>query len=143
MLNTLHRIARHIGRRGASAGIFAAVFFTVGFSYVLDSPTQAGAQNLEFLTRFLGLQTWGWLWIVAAILLLGCVVYKRLESIAFTAAMVLSFAWSSGILVQTLLGSHVRCYVSAALYLLITAFVYIISDWVEPKYLKDETEVDE
>ncbi len=121
-----------LGKRGAACLWFGFVFLIIGLSFVMGAVTNTVQQNLQFLTNVLSLDVWGSIWMLGGFAFLVAALWKRLEFFAFMLGIVITLNWSVGYAIQAAFGESSRGYVSAAIYALMAALVYLISTWAEP-----------
>lgn len=133
MIKTNYRKATtFLGKRGAACLWFGFIFVVIGVSYLMGSTTPSLQQNLSFLTEIFSLSIWGAIWTLGGIAFLVAAFWKRLQLYAFMIGIAISLCWSAGIALQTFFAESQRGFVSASIYLLFAALIYLISTWAEP-----------
>ena len=65
-----HRAARRVGRRGAVLSLKGMMCALYGYSLLVQPPTDT--RGIRLLLERAPLQVWGWLWVGAGALAMGC-----------------------------------------------------------------------
>jgi hypothetical protein len=122
---SVHRLGRRIGRRGAFLTFLVILDVALGYSLL----TLTRAQQLDNL--LLPYAVWGWLWVAGAVnAALG--VFRRRDVLHYVIAAMIKVAWGS---VETniwLSGHRPHGWVAAAVWLSLALTVLVISGWPEP-----------
>jgi hypothetical protein len=133
MINKSYRKATtFLGKRGAACLWFGFIFIVIGISYLLGITTNSSQLNLQVLTNIFDIHIWGAIWTLGGTIFLAAAFWKRLQLIAFMIGMSISLSWSAGIALQTFFAESQRGFVSASIYMLFAALIYLISTWAEP-----------
>jgi hypothetical protein len=131
-------IARRIGHRGASLVFFAALDALYGLSLFQPSPRVELSPNLSFANHIMPLWIWASVFFgVAAICVVGA--FMKHDYWAFTFAVALKTLWGLTFALGFVIGQLQRGWVSAAIWLSMAGWAYIISSWPEPLWVPDLT----
>lgn len=126
------RLLRQVGRRGCTLLFLALVDFAYCFG--LATPN-AALTRVNPTYRYLGsvLPLWAWATMWGAVGLL-CLIYafKRHDTPAFAAAMLLKVLWGLMFLGGWLFVGLDRGYISTVVWLGFAAFIGVIATWPEP-----------
>lgn len=122
--NLIHRI----GHRGTCLLFFSLLDFV--YAYSLFNPPREMTVALMFLRDIAPLRVWGGLWLVVAVI---CLVsaFRIDDRWGFTAAMLIKVLWG-GLYVYGAFHGVERAYVSAAIWLCMAGWVFVISSWPAP-----------
>jgi hypothetical protein len=117
------KLGTRVGRRGAAL-LFFALLGAV-YCYGLLDPAQPIGPTYAWAQSVLPLWAWALLWGSAGALCAVCAFLDH-DSVAFGAMIAVSAWWGLLILAGWLLGDVDRGYVSAAIWLALAGFVYVI-----------------
>lgn len=123
-------LGHRIGRRGAALLFFALLGFVYGWG-LLD-PAQPIGPTYSWAAEILPLWAWAALWWGAGALCLVCAFITR-DSAAFGAMIAVTAWWGLLILAGWLLGRVDRGYISAVIWLALSAFVYVVGSGFQVK----------
>jgi hypothetical protein len=131
------RVARQIGHRGAALSFFALLDAVYAYSLFNPPPHDRQSAQLALARDVLPLWAWGALWAAAGA---ACAFHalRERDRLGFAAAMAIKVLWGGLYVYGACIGVE-RAYLSAAIWLCLAAWVYIISSWPEPMPL-DPTE---
>lgn len=127
---SMRRMARRVGRRGASLLFLALLHGVYAASLLVAPPETKASPPFLFLIQLLPLAVWATAWGCVGLL---CLIqaFMRVDLQAFTAASLLLVAWGVVHLLGWAYGQIPRGYVSAAVWLAFAAFVQVIAGWRE------------
>lgn len=130
-VNPVTRLARRVGHRGSCLLFFALVDLVYSLS-LFKPPSQARLSPvLGFIAQVMPLNAWALLWLICGI---ACLIgaFQRADTWAFVTAVALKSLWGLTLLLGWILVDLERGWVSAAIWLGMAGWVYIISSWPEP-----------
>jgi hypothetical protein len=129
------RVARQLGRRGASLLFFALLAGVFAYTLIFHPPpfssvTTSAAGDVEFMRSIAPLPVFGALWAVASVV---CLVNAFLvhDRWGFAAAIAILAAWGSVWMYGAFLGVDLAL-VRALVWLAFAAWVGAVSTWPEP-----------
>lgn len=124
-------ILSRVGRRGSILIILAIVDVAYGYSLIGPSSDALGTAAITWRQHFAPLWVWGGVWLaVAAILIVSA--FLRNDAIGYLAAIVLKIGWSLTTLLSWLFGGVERGWLSAIVWMVVAAMVWVIAGWPEP-----------
>jgi hypothetical protein len=123
-------LGRRIGRRGSALIFFAFLDFVYAGSIASPPPSARNSPSLAFAATILPLWAWAVLWAVVGLICLVAAFRSR-DRWAFAAAMALKTLWGTTFLLGWLFVGLERGYVSAVVWLVFAAWIFIISTWPE------------
>lgn len=128
---SLRLLRDRVGRRGSALLFFALLDLVYGYSLALPSRQARQSSALAYLAHVAPLWVWAALWIIVGML---CLVgaFLRHDRWAFAAAMFIKVLVGITSLFGWWFGAIERGYVSAAIWLALAGWIYIISTWPEP-----------
>ncbi|MBZ6375775.1 MAG: hypothetical protein LBE67_12450 [Kocuria palustris] len=137
-----HRIIKSVdGKRGDFLLAGGAAFAAIGTSYVTVR-TQGRESAFSWLPGALGPNELGWIWVVGGVFCIAVALVSkrahRLTAIAYAALMAPPMLWAIVFIGSWLTGAHPLGWVSAISYSLMSLWVWIASDWPNPKGQRDE-----
>ncbi len=140
MVRTTISLARRIGRRGTALLFFALLDVIYAISLANPPSGQRRSPTLIYIESLAPLGLWAALWLVVGII---CAIgaFMKSDRWAFAAAMFLKLLWGTVFLIGWAVFGLERGYVSAAIWLAFSAYVYVLSTWPEPPerlHLPDE-----
>ena len=126
-MESLRRVARRIGRRGAFLAFLALLDAAYGYSLLETAAAQR--RQLDLLLPW---QAWGIIWLsTGAACAAGMMLRTGADRAAFAAAAVLKTCWAA-VFVRVWLLDHVpRGWVSVVIWLAFAAVVLLVSSWPE------------
>lgn len=127
------RAARRVGRRGAVLmlkGVMAALY---GYSLLVQPPVDQ--RGIRLLLDLMPVQAWGWAWIAAGVLAVGCAWRRQgRDWPGFPAVLVVVVPWSLGSLASWWLYDNPRGWASAAIWAAFGGVTAIVAAWPEPDH---------
>lgn len=140
MPDRLGHLRARVGRRGTILLILAFIDFAFGGSLIFPTAASRIAPAAVWRDHYAPTWMWGVAWmIVGAVLIVSA--FMTNDEVGYTAAISLKIAWSLTALASWFLGGVERGWLSAAVWLVVSAMVYVISGWPEhgsPPPLIDE-----
>lgn len=130
-------IADHLdGLRGQFILLLATPWGLVGLSYILfRTPTRSA--SFAYLPSWLDENELGWVWIIAAIIMVLCAVLgkrrPRLTTLGFLMAMVPPLLWALVFTGGFITGGPITAVVSVIMYSAYAAIIYFVSGWPNPR----------
>lgn len=103
-----------------------------GFSLAVPPAEAARSPTVRYIAELAPLPAWGALWIAIGLVLVAGAFMQR-DRFAFTAAVALKVLWGATFLLGWALVGLDRGWVSAAIWLPMAVWVYIVSGWPEPE----------
>jgi hypothetical protein len=130
-MNAWHRLKHRVGRRG-SALLFLALV-DLAYSWGLYVPLHPLSPVNMYLDGIGTLWFWGTLWGITGII---CIIaaFRRQDRFGFAAASLLKVFWALMNFAAAIFGHVPRAGVSAAIWLCLSGWIYIISTW--PEYVR-------
>lgn len=120
----------HLGRRGISLLFFGLL--DIVYCISLLNPDRVSRQSpfLASITHLAPLPAWAALWGITGIL---CLIFASRwnDRIGFAAAIFLKITWATACVFAWLNGGAERGYVSAAIWLALAGFVWVLAGWPE------------
>lgn len=131
MRRLVERLARRIGRRGASLLFLALLDLVYSASLLAVPPETRSAGSYAFLARMLPLPAWAAIWGAVGLV---CLVqaFARTDVIAFGAASLLKVLWATVYLIGWALGDIPRGWLASVIWYGFAVWLAIISGWREP-----------
>lgn len=130
-------LARRLdGLRGQFILMLSAPWALVGLSYIVfRTPTRAA--SFAYLPSWLDENELGWVWIVAAVVMVACAFLgkrkPRLTTVGFLTAMVPPLLWALVFIGGLLTGGPITAIVSVIMYSAYAAIIYFVSGWPNPR----------
>lgn len=121
----------HLGRRGRVLLFFGCLDLVYGASLAFPEVELTHSSLFMYLNSVLPIALFGVLWLVIGVICLWQAFMRR-DSLGFAAAISLKVLWGLLCLGGWLFGHVERGYVSAAIWLGLSWFVWTISGWREP-----------
>ena len=131
------RIADHLdGLRGQFVLLLSTPWALVGLSYILfRTPTRSA--SLAYLPTWLDENELGWVWIVAAVVMVLCAFLgkriSRLTTVGFLMAMVPPLLWALVFAGGVITGGPIIAVVSVVMYSAYAVIIYFVSGWPNPR----------
>ncbi|MEW9555961.1 PAS domain S-box protein [Nonomuraea sp. NPDC050783] len=124
------RLARRIGRRGASLAFVGLLSLVIGASLVIASPEQRATPAFMVLSALVPLAVWAAAWFAVGVL---CLVqtFMRSDRVAFAAATALLLLYGLIFLSSTFTGQNPRGWVAGAVWLAFGGWIALIATWPE------------
>lgn len=120
-----------LGKRGRVLLYFGGLDLVYAVSLAQPDATTRGGPFFAWLTEVAPIWAWSLAWAVVGAVCLWQAWCRR-DSLGFAAAIALKIGWGLVCLGGWLLGAVDRGYVSAAIWLGLAYFVWVISGWPEP-----------
>lgn len=130
-------IADHLdGLRGQFVLLLSTPWALVGLSYILiRTPTRSA--SFAYLPTWLDENELGWVWVVAAIVMVLCAFLgkrmSRLTTLGFLMAMVPPLLWALVFAGGALTGGPITALVSVVMYSAYAVIIYFVSGWPNPR----------
>lgn len=130
-------LARRLdGLRGQFILMLSAPWALVGLSYIVfRTPTRSA--SFAWLPSWLDENELGWVWIVAALVMVACAFIGRwkpkLTTVGFLTAMVPPLLWAMVFTGGVLTGGPITALVSVVMYAAYAAIIYFVSGWPNPR----------
>ncbi|MFD0405632.1 hypothetical protein [Kitasatospora sp. NPDC127116] len=133
MRTAVHRAARRLGRRGAVLtfkGIMAAIY---GYSLLVQPPQDT--RGIRLLLDLMPLHAWGWVWIGAGLLAIGCAWRQPgRDWLGYPAICLVVAPWALGSLASWWLYDNPRGWASAVVWGAFGGVAAIAAEWPEPPH---------
>lgn len=127
------RAGRRVGRRGAVLSLKGVMCVLYGYSLLVQPP--ADTRGVRLLLGLWPLHVWGWVWVAAGVLALGCAWLRQgRDWLGFPAVLVVVAPWSLGSLTSWWLYDNPRGWVSAAIWAAFGGVTAIVAAWPEPDH---------
>lgn len=128
----MNRVPDILGRRGLSLLFFGLLDTVYAFSLVNPDSETRRTRFFIWLAEIAPLWGWSLLWFATA---LACLIFAFLpaDRIGFSAAIFLKVLWGLVCLGGWVYGGADRGYVSAAIWLSLAGFVWVLAGWPEPR----------
>jgi hypothetical protein len=122
---------RRIGRRGAALLFFAFLDFVFAWSLIAPAKGVPRSGSMAYAAHIMPLPAWAALWALVGVV---CLVqaFRAHDRAAFALAMGIKTLWGCTMLLGWLVAGLPRGYVSAAVWLAMAGWVFVISTWPEP-----------
>ena len=136
-MTALRKLTLRVGRRGLFLVLFGAVYLLIGYSYLTVSQTSQPLVKhaLRLALNVAPLTVYGWLWVaaggLAAVSGLFTITSSR-RPIGFIAAVVMPSLWTLVYLAAWIDGDVPRGWVSALLFGLLAAAVWVVAGMPDP-----------
>ena len=137
-----HRLIKSVdGKRGDFLLAGGASFAAIGASYVAVR-TEGRNAAFSWLPGTVGPDELGWIWVIGGTFcVVVALVSKRapkLTAVAYAVLMVPPMLWALVFIVSWVTGAHPLGWVAAISYSVMSLWVWIASDWPNPKQPRDE-----
>lgn len=127
------RAARRVGRRGAVLSLKGVMCVLYGYSLLVQPPVDR--RGIRLLLDLMPVQAWGWAWIAAGVLAVGCAWRRQgRDWPGFPAVLLVVVPWSTGSLVSWWLYDNPRGWASAAIWAAFAGVTAIVAAWPEPQH---------
>jgi hypothetical protein len=125
--------AWHVGRRGACLVFLGLAYVLLGWGFAVEPPAAPSSRELYAIhLSIMSFDGWALVWASAGIACLFGAVVKRVETVGFSAAMMVAVLWGLAFAAVAAFADVYRAWAAAVLYLAFAAFVLLIAGWPEP-----------
>lgn len=125
------RAGRRVGRRGAVLTLKGLMCALYGYSLVVQPPVDT--RGIRLLLDLMPVQAWGWVWIAAGVVAMGCAWRRQgRDWPGFPAIFLVVGPWSFGSLASWWLYSNPRGWASSAIWAAFGGVAAIVAAWPEP-----------
>jgi hypothetical protein len=127
----MNNVPEILGRRGLALMFFGLLDVVYAFSLANPDQVSRSTPFFAWLADIAPLGWWSLLWILTAA---ACLIFafRVKDRIGFACAIFLKVLWGLVSLGGWLFGNVDRGYVSAAIWLALAGFVWVLSGWPEP-----------
>lgn len=128
-----HRAARRVGRRGAVLTLKGLMCALYGYGLLVQPPSDT--RGIRLLLDLWPLRAWGWVWVAAGVLAMGCAWLRQgRDWLGYPAILAVVAPWSLGALTSWWLYDNPRGWVSAVIWAAFGGVTAIVAAWPEPDH---------